>query len=386
MHGTSLSPRVGESLTLGYFPNSDQFPTQKGVCSLKKILISSILFAVAFVTSAVAQPPKSGGVKSDSSSKSDSSALPSPVVDSINTRSVPAKNLMQQRLHSAAFPHEAEVRCGVLEGCAVGLSRGFVLGGDLLASATTTLLGQQFYGPGAWVLYDGFVGYQFLQGADSKVFANGSVGYRGYSYRKEIGASQEERSIKTSGFTFRIAYGQEINSVYTQGVNMALFSGVVQADSPQQFRNLADGATYRKMLREFYTFSQQHPTLRLGMPADFEVINWKASHVDLPNNLRGYGRLEPFYIQNEMVIEGELSSKEKNFGVRAMALLSYESVHTGAGRFALLAGIGFDVSGSNSPTTEYSGDAPVDDRVLNEKLPARKVFTPVLNLEGSYKF
>jgi hypothetical protein len=293
---------------------------------------------------------------------------------------------MAQRLHTASFPNETEVRCSLLEYCAIGLTRGFVIGGDLLyGAAGTTLLGSQIYAPGAWVFYDGFLGYQFLQGVDGKYFANGSIGYRGFSYRKEVGLDDDERTIRSRGFTFRVNYGQEIAPTYTQGLDFQVFTGKTSMDEAGTIAQTGpEGQAQRKFARQFHSYSQSYPKVRLGLPADFELINWKASHVDLPNHMRGYVRAEPFYIQNEFIVEDHVESIEKNFGLRAMYLMSYESKQEKAGRYAFLAGVGFDLATSNKPEARYEADDTPD--FLDADFKPRKTFIPLLNLEGSYQF
>lgn len=365
---------------------------------MKRVTVCPQLFASALVSfgfaaapSASAQPPPSasaGAAAAEAApSVSAGAAMSAPSSQgAAQTLSVPARNLMTQGLHPASFPKEAELRCSVLEFCVAGLTRGFVLGSDLLyGTAGTTLLGAQAYSPGAWVFYDGFVGYQFLQGVDSKFFANGSVGYRGFSYRKEVGSQDDERSLRSRGFTFRVAYGQEITPAYIQGLTFQFFAGKTTMDESKFLLELdEDGQAARKFAKQFYEFSQHYPKVRLGLPADIEIINWKASHIDLPNHLRGYIRAEPFYIQNDFVIEDRYKSIEKNFGLRAQYMMSYESKQEKSGRYAFLAGVGFDLATSNKPEPVYEGVD--DDRLKLQKLTARKVFVPLLNLEASYQF
>lgn len=377
--------------------------------------VAAFVATSSVASSAFAQPPAAGGKPAGTatspaspsspaaSSPGSASSAPSTSEassDPVYTLTIPGRTLLLQRLHPASFPAEAEVRCGTIEPCAFGLTRGFVLGTDLFGMATTTLLGQQLYAPGAWYLIDAFAGYQFLAGTDGKFFANGSVGYRSIGYRNDVGPENEERRIRSSGFTFRVNYAQEITPVYAQGVSFSIFNGKIKmTESAELTRSTGsgteNGAGSRKMMREFYDFSQQYPKIRLGLPADIEIINWKASHVDLPNHLRGYVRVEPFYIQNEFTIDDRIEYVEKFFGIRPQFLMAYESPQAKAGRYAFLAGVGFDLGLSNKPEAKYEGlDQEDSDRLRNsggEPRPRRNFGSgwgsvPLLNLEASYQF
>jgi len=355
-------------------------------------LAASAVFSALFPIVARAQPPAGQAVPPASPESGAASATgaptgTAPTNGAAQTLTVPGKNLMSQRLHPASFPKEAEVRCSILEHCAFGLTRGFVLGSDVFSTGVTSLLGQQIYAPGAWIFYDAFAGFQFLQGVDDKFYANGSVGYRGFSYRKEIGVDQDEVRVRSSGFTFRVTYAQEITPIFSQGLTFNLFAGKTRMDDSGALSVVSEGKAHRKLVREFYDFSQQSPKVRLGLPADFEIINWKASHVDLPNHLRGYIRAEPFYIQNEFVIEDRASYIEKNFGVRTQYMMSYESLAQKSGRYAFLGGVGFDLATTNKPDIAYDA-VPGDPHpaLINEQPNHRKVLGLVLNLEGSYQF
>ncbi|MCA2959791.1 MAG: hypothetical protein IOD12_06025 [Silvanigrellales bacterium] len=371
--------------------------------TLGPLLLTSFLVSLGVPVSphAVAQPPSAKGQGAQVPDVVPPSSAPGAADPKANaatgtpasngpaqTLTVPGRNLMMQRLHPASFPQEAEIRCSILEFCAAGLTRGFVLGSDLLyGTVGTTFLGSQIYAPGAWLFYDGFLGYQFLQGVDNKFYANGSIGYRGFSYRKEVGSQDDERTVRSRGFTFRVAYGQEITPVYSQGLTFEIFAGKTTMDESEFLLLLnEDGQAARKFARQFYEYSQHFPKVRLGLPADFEIINWKATHIDLPNHLRGYVRAEPFYIQNEFAIEDRYTSTEKNFGLRAKYMMSYESKQEKAGRYAVLVGVGFDLATSNKPEATYEGEGGDDDRLKAQRLKPRKVFQPLLNVEASYQF
>ena len=373
---------------------------QRGFSSLHffKPLAASLTLTTTVALHAFAAPGASTGPGSASSASTQgsSAAAPAPGVtlnpasapasDSVQTLSVPAKSLLLQRLHSATLPGEAELRCSLLEDCFFGLTRGFSIGSDLFGTGVNTLLGQQVYSPGAWIFYDGKIGYQFLDGVGGKMFANGTVGYRGYSFRKEIGDDQNERKMQTRGFTFSVNFAQIISPQYSQGLSFHYFAGKTEVDEPRTLLPAATSGSYRKMLRDYYSFSQQTPQVRFGLPAEFELINWKASHIDLPNHLRGYLSAEPFYIQNEFTVSGEFESVEKNFGLRGMAMAAYESLQTKSGRMSFLLGVGFDLATNNRPEVKFTSDQAVAGNAASEDLPTRKVFSPLLNLEASYQF
>jgi hypothetical protein len=364
----------------------------------------SSLFAgfltVAGSSLALAQPPAAkpsaptpASPAAPAAATTTKSSIPLASSGAASTLAVPGKSLMAARLHVASFPKEAEIRCSLSDSCAFGLTKGFVIGSDFVGTGVTTLLGQHLIkGKGSWVFYDGFVGYQFLGDKDSRSFANGSVGYRGYSVTKDIGIDDEERTLKTNGFVFRINYAQEITSTYSQGLTFQMFSGKTKMNGPDNLRSINDeseGSKQRSMVRSFYEYSLNYPTIRVALPADFEVINWRASHIDLPNHLRGYARFEPFYIQNELIIDDRIDYIEKNFGARLMALLAYESPAEKAGRFALLGGLGADIAGSNKPEAKYPNDDLPTQQVRNEEPNPRDVFRLLpywFHIEAAYQF
>ena len=371
----------------------------KGGTSLLPALAFS---AVVFSTPVLAQPPASAPAKASPASppsaspvqpgasaspQSNSSAQPVvPPVGSAKaetqTLSVPAKNLMAQRLHPASFPREAEIRCGTLEPCAMGLTRGFVVGGDLSRLISTSFLGQFLYKSGTWFFYDAFAGFQFLQQVDNKIFANGSVGYRGFSYENSDG-----RKVSTKGFTFKVAYGQEINPVYTQGLVFSLFPSRVSVTGDKAEQDAQNrGGELPGVSKAFYEYSRKHPRVSLYFPADLEVINWKASHVDLPNHVRSYVKVAPFYIQNDFVLQDTYSMTEKNFGLRLGATTTYESVQEKSGRYAFLGSFGVDVAASDQKSEDQRANRSSGIKVDNILLPKRPVFDFYVNLEASYQF
>jgi hypothetical protein len=217
-------------------------------------------------------------------------------------------------------------------------------------------------------------------------YANGSIGYRGFSFRKEVGEQNIERKIQARGFTFEVHFGQIISPQYTQNLSFQYFAGKQEVDEPRKLLDVNKEKSYRKMLRDFYEFSKYSPQARVGFPAEFELINWKASRIDLPNHLRGYVSLEPFYIQNELSVAGEFEGLEKNFGLRTQFVTSYESTQVKSGRYSFLVGVGFDLSTNNTPNLKFTSDQALAAKAESEDLPARKVFAPLLNLEASYQF
>lgn len=298
---------------------------------------------------------------------------------------VPPKNLMVQRLHPASYPVEAEIRCGATEPCLLGLSRGFVVGADVSHFLTTSFLGQFFYKPGTWFFYDGFAGFQFLQQVDNKIYANGAVGYRGFSYQ-----SSDGRKISTQGFTFKISYGQEITPTYVQGLVFSLFPTRITVTGDASDVYAADpqnrGGELRDVAKAFYEYSQKHPRVSLYFPADLEVINWKASYVDLPNHIRGYFKICPYYLQNDFILADTYSFVEKNFGLRLAMTTTYESAKEKTGRFALLGSLGMDISATDLKPKDLRATSSGGIKLNDIVLPKRPLFDFYANIEGSYQF
>ncbi len=292
--------------------------------------------------------------------------------------SVPPSSLMQQRLHEAAFPQESEFRCMLASSCEFGLTRGFTIGSDLGSMLGTPILGP-FVTPGQWLVVDGFVGFQFLRAIDENVFFNAGVGYRLIRYK-----DSDDREASTSGMTFRVAYAQRMMNAYSQGVVANGFYSVNSVSNVgEDFRFQA--SPEKRFVDRFYKFSQSFPRFRLGFPADLEFINWKNSHIDLPGHLRGYGRVEPFFIQNEFKASfpaiNEYSLTERNVGLRLAYLMSYVSPQERFGRIGLLGAIGIDVQASDEDVS-YDSRAP-DYKIT---LPKRKTFSPYWELGGSFQF
>lgn len=351
-------------------------------------LLAFVLFAAKVALAQPAPAEKSGNLQQppvgatrplstppsttliDSRTNSDASAS--------GALSVPPETLMQQRLHEAAFPQESEFRCFLASSCEFGLTRGFTLGSDLGAMLGTPILGP-FTSPGRWLVFDGFVGFQFLRAIDENVFFNAGIGYRVLQYK-----DSDERQASTSGMTFRVAYAQRMMSAYSQGVVVNGYYAVNNVDGVgEDFRFQA--SPEKRFVDRFYHFSQSFPRFRLGLPADLEFINWKNSHIDLPGHLRGYGRVEPFFIQNEFKASfptiNEYSFIERNVGLRLAYLMSYASPQERFGRLGVLGGIGLDVQASDD-NVSYDARAP-DYKVT---LPKRKTLSLYWELGGSFQF
>jgi lactate dehydrogenase-like 2-hydroxyacid dehydrogenase len=100
---------------------------------------------------------------------------------------------------------------------------------------------------------------------------------------------------------------------------------------------------------------------------------------------RGYGRVEPFFIQNEFKASfpaiNEYSLTERNVGLRLAYLMSYVSPQERFGRIGLLGAIGLDVQASDE---DVSYDLRAPDYKIT--LPKRKTFTPYWELGGSFQF
>lgn len=293
--------------------------------------------------------------------------------------SVAPLSLMEQRLHEAAYPEEAEARCLLATSCDFGLSRGFAIGSDLGAVVGVPLV-RPILEPGRWLVFDGYVGFQFLRAVDEHVYFNVGIGYRLLEHK-----DSNDRRAEASGMTFRVAYGQQVLDFYSQGVTLNGFYANNVVDKVEEDFAATRRTPSKTFLDRFYTFSQSYPRLRFGLPADFELINWRNTHIDLPNHLRGYVRAEPFFIQNEFKESfpeiNTYTFTEYNYGLRFSYLMSYVSREDRSGRLGFLGGIGFDVQASS---TEVSYDNQPND--YRAELPERAIFSPYWELGASYQF
>lgn len=342
------------------------FSFQKQICRAAAV---ATLGAFVFMRSAYSQPPPSTPI--EMSDVDDTGG-------DFNMLSVSPKSLPSQRLHSASYPGEAEVRCGFAEPCAFGLARGFVVGSHLLRLVGTPIF-SPLQVPGKWLFYDAFLGFQFLRQVGDPYYANGSLGYRQFSFEDSDG-----RLVSTSGVTFRVAFAQEIFPGYTQALHFDGYMGDVKYNRHELiYRNTgSDLDDVRNTLRKFYRLSRQFPRVRLGMPADLELINWKASHIDLPSDIRGYLRVEPFYVQNDLSLSRGYSWTEKNFGLRLAPTFSYESSPVDrAGRYTFLAAFGPEVS-----TSKFSFSAGDRSEAYEFHLLPRPTLDYFAEIMASYQF
>lgn len=295
-------------------------------------------------------------------------------------RETPGRSLPEQRLHVAAFPGEAELRCGILDSCVMGLTRGFVVGSDI-GSLIAAPLVWPMVEPGSWLYADGFLGYQVLENSDNTYWANAALGYRRFSFK-----DSQSTKMTSDGFFLRINYAQKITPQYTQALAFEGFS--VETDISDK-RNIydvtADGKTVRESIDKFYRYSNYYPRLRLGMPADVEVLSLSPQdRPDLPGTLRGYVSVEPFYAENFFYIKDHIDYVEKNFGLRAGATVALESAKLDtAGRWAVLSRVGFEGA---SETNEFSADGKSDTNGKRPSFPRRPAFSAFLEVMGSYQF
>jgi hypothetical protein len=337
---------------------------------------------IAFAGSEVSQeqqvePAKASAVQPSPAASSVQSSL----LDDFVLRSVSAKTLTTMRMHPATNPDEAALRCHFMEPCVMGLTRGFGVGGDFLGMLSS-LVYQPQARAGAWLLVDAFVNYQFVDAVEKIFHANGSIGYRSLSYE-----DSNENTFRTGGLSWRFNYAQDITSEYTQGLT---FSGLLSSwhSVKPQSRFLqtstldSHSENSRRAMRDFYEYSHAYPTLWLSFPADLEVINWKASYIDLPSDLRGYAHVEPFFAQNEFKLPNEAFSwVERNFGLRTAATLAYESrPDRVAGRYTLQASAGLEFA-TSSPDEQAPTAADV-----SFDLPEREPVSPYLDLGLTWQF
>ncbi len=342
-------------------------------------------FAFSSAVFAQEQTSKEAAKVPQSSPANESSVSEKPNSPSVNSdsevvfRSVPAKTLTAMRMHSATNPEEAALRCSIMDSCILGLTRGFAIGGDV-SGMLSALVVQPQVQAGAWLLTDAFVSYQFFDSVEKVFNANGSIGYRTFRYEDSNGNVQ-----KSGGISLRFNYAQDISPEYTQGL---IFSGTISSWNsvdPEEriYSNEASSPNARRALRNFYRYSQRYPTFWLSFPADVEVINWKASHIDLPNHLRGYGHLEPSFVQNQFRLSNDAFLwVERNLGLRTAATLAYESrPDRVSGRFAVQSTFGLEFS-----TSSHTVDAPRTAKDVLFDLPARPPVAPYLDIEASWQF
>jgi len=325
---------------------------------------------------APAAAPASSPVPQSSASGSASlSTLSSPL------RAVPASSLLENRLHPAVLPQEAELSCSMVSSCMLGLTRGLAVGGDAFRTLGVTTLGQHFLESGAWTYVDFGAAYQLLRRAERQSSFNAGLGFRSYSYK-----NSDDAKISRTGLTLRTAYAEAIYPAYTQGMVFEIHSAQITtdggADKPFD-RN--DTKRVRSVISEFADFSRAHPSLRLLLPADLEIINWKPSDLEIEAPLRGYLRLTPAYEHADLIIkdaqETQYSWVEKRFALQVMALASYVSPEEKAGRYGLLGGLGLEVGSSRA---KIESKVPANGE--NPKIPSAPLVRGKFEIQATYQF
>lgn len=367
--------------------------SHSGFKSLFRSLAVCIPGVIVFSNQSFAQPAASNkssnsaapaALSTPSASATNSSStgvLPSSGATESPLHSVPPSSLLEMRLHPAALPLEAELSCSLLFGCHIGLTRGFVLGGDVSKTLGMTMLGQHFYGAGAWTYLDANVGYQFLRMSERMSTLMGTFGYRTLSYKNSEGAK-----LSRSGLAFRTAYAESVLPAYTQGLVFEAFSSTLDSEggANQPFTRL-DDKKVRNLIKEFAGFMRQNPLLRLQMPADLEIINWKPSQVDLPASLRGYLRINPVYEQTDIIIKSAEQTmynwSEKRFALQLMLMTAYAAPEQKSGRLGLLGGLGFEMGAVKSST---ESKAPSQD--LNPDIPSAPLVRGKVEIQATYQF
>lgn len=347
------------------------------------------LFAVCAMVlsvSARAQSPDSpaAAVPSDkgaSSAQTVSGLIPSDPSSVNPLHSIPPSSLIEMRLHPAHLPLEAELSCSYIFGCQLGLTRGFSVGSDATKTLGVTLLGQHLFGPGAWTYLDGAVGYQFLRQVERQATFMGTLGYKSYSYK-----NSESAKLSRAGMNFRTAYAESVLPAYTQGLVFDAFSSTLSTAGGAELPFLrADDKKVRSLIREFALFMRSNPVVRLQLPADLEVINWKPSQVDLPAAMRGFLRVNPIYEQTDLIVrsggESVYSWIEKRFALQLMLMTAYASPAQKAGRLGLLGGLGFEMA-----ATRDTLETKAPSQELNPVVPDPALVSGKLEIQVNYQF
>jgi hypothetical protein len=301
--------------------------------------------------------------------------IPSPL------RSIPPSSLLDSRLHPAVLPQEAELSCSVASSCMLGLTRGLAVGGDVFRSFGVTTLGQHFLESGAWTYVDFGAAYQLLRRSERQSSFNAAIGLRSYSYK-----NSDDAKLARTGLTLRTAYAEAIYPAYTQGLVFEIHSAQIStdggADKPFE-RN--DTKRVRPVIKEFANFSRSHPSLRLLLPADLEIINWKPSDLEIEAPLRGYLRLTPTYEHADLILkdsqETQFSWVEKRFALQVMALAAYVSPEEKSGRYGLLGGLGIEVGSSRA---KIESKVPADGE--NPQIPSAPMVRGKVEIQATYQF
>ena len=296
-------------------------------------------------------------------------------------RSVAPSALLEEKLHPATLPAEAELRCSVLYGCWLGLSRGFAVGGDLVESLGVTTLGQHYLGAGAWHYVDASGAYQVLSQGPRKSSLNIAVGYRSFGYK-----NSEDIQFSRTGWLVKTAYAEAVYPAYIQGMLFEIHSSVLSTDGGvERLFDKDDTQAVRPALKEFALFSRAHPSVRLQFPADLEIANWRGDDLDINAPLRSYLRLVPTYEQTEIRI-GDVKNevfnwREKRFALGVLYMASYVSPENKSGKFSAVAGLGFEVGTSRPYISSAKPEQGVDPVI-----PAASVVRAKAELQGSYQF
>lgn len=307
-------------------------------------------------------------------------ALSSPANMS-SLRTVAPSALLDSRGHPATLPAEAELRCSVLYGCLLGLSRGFAVGGDLPESLGVTTLGQHYLGSGAWHFIDVSGAYQILTQGPRKSSMNISVGYRSFGYE-----NSDEVQFSRAGWTIKTAYAEAVYPAYVQGLQFEIHSSVLSTDGGvESLFEKDDLKRVRPALKKFALFSRSHPSLRLELPADLEIANWSGEELDLNAPLRGYLRIAPAYEQTDVRIgdvQNELYSwREKRFALGVSYLTSYVSPENKSGKFSALGGLGFEVGRSKTYV-----DSNKPNQGIDPEIPTAPVVRAKVEIQATYQF
>lgn len=288
------------------------------------------------------------------------------------------RSLSESRLSNSSYPREAELLCGT-EQCVIGLRKNFVVGSDLFGMVATPL--RQYFDPhavtGSFYVLDVFGGVQILQ--DPKDYMNAQIGYRKLSF--DDGANH----IVTQGLTANVNYSRVVVPYFTESLEFSGFFVVGDAslnNKPNLFTAAADHNKLNNSARYFYRVSQDYPTYRFLLASDLEVANWTPEQTGLRMPLRLYARVAPFYMQNNLNFSDNsvsVQNREQDFGVRAAAIVAYESdARARRKRFALKGQLGVDLSASSMSKTATSG-ADLD-------LPKRNIIAPYFSAAASYQF
>jgi len=299
----------------------------------------------------------------------------------VSFRTADSRTLAEQRLHSSAYPEEAELFCS-LDQCAFGFSRGLVVGGDVFGMLTAPLrphTDPQWIDGGDLYIIDLFGGAQILRNVNSTSNMTVQIGYR------RIAFSDDHNDISSEGFTTRVSFSQKISSLYLQGIEFSGFF-VVGNEYLNNYQGLPAQAAGHSKLNDavsyFYRISQNYPTYRFSLPADVELGEWSDTQSDSPSPLRLYAHAEPFYIQNNLDFSDNsysIYSQEQDFGVRLAAVIAIESSQgTKSGRSAFRGGLGVDIAGYQRTSTSSGG--------ASLSLPHRAWLAPYIDVAFSVQF